>query len=224
VLPTYVIPALNLAVEPLAGSSASASLIPPFFTATEANRQLPPAFLADFHNLGAQTGAHWLPGRGLVILLRGGEQNPVVFAMSPSYSIIALGILLFVTWFIITRLTRRRAVVKNEVWAGGIPNLLPEMTYTATGFSNPVRVVFQAIFRPNIVEDTRETVAVHFRTAIRRRRDETHLVDRLFFHPVGASVNAAAKLLAGMHHGKLNAYVAYVIGFLILVLFLYRVT
>ncbi|HTS10328.1 MAG TPA: proton-conducting transporter membrane subunit, partial [Candidatus Eisenbacteria bacterium] len=205
VLPTYVIPALNLAVEPLAGSSASASLIPPFFTATEANRQLPPAFLADFHNLGAQTGAHWLPGRGLVILLRGGEQNPVVFAMSPSYSIIALGILLFVTWFIITRLTRRRAVVKNEVWAGGIPNLLPEMTYTATGFSNPVRVVFQAIFRPNIVEDTRETVAVHFRTAIRRRRDETHLVDRLFFHPVGASVNAAAKLLAGMHHGKLNA-------------------
>ncbi|HTS04244.1 MAG TPA: proton-conducting transporter membrane subunit [Candidatus Eisenbacteria bacterium] len=224
VLPTYVIPALNLAVEPLAGSSASASLIPPFFTATEANRQLPPAFVADFNNLGAQTGAHWLPGRGLVILLRGGEQNPVVFAMSPSYSIIALGILLFVTWFIITRLTRRRAVVKSEVWAGGIPNLLPEMTYTATGFSNPVRVVFQAIFRPNIVEDTRETVAVHFRTAIRRRRDETHLVDRLFFHPVGASVNAAAKLLAGMHHGKLNAYVAYVIGFLILVLFLYRVT
>jgi len=224
VLPTSVIPALNLAVEPLAGSSASASLIPPFFTATEANRQLPPAFLADFHNLGAQTGAHWLPGRGLVILLRGGEQNPVVFAMSPSYSIAALAVLLFATWFVTTRLTRRRVVVKNEVWAGGIPNLLPEMTYTATGFSNPVRVVFQAIFRPNIVEDTRETVAVHFRTAIRRRRDETHLIDRLFFHPVGTSVNAAAKLLAGMHHGKLNAYVAYVTGFLILILFLYRVT
>ncbi|MFZ0953700.1 MAG: hypothetical protein WAN17_15615, partial [Candidatus Sulfotelmatobacter sp.] len=97
------------------------------------------------------------------------------------------------------------------------------MTYTATGFSNPVRVVFQAIFRPNIVEDTRETVAVHFRTAIRRRRDETHLVDRLFFHPVGTIVNSVARLLAGMHHGRLNAYVAYVLGFLILILVLYRI-
>ncbi|MGB6802602.1 MAG: hypothetical protein WBE31_10060, partial [Candidatus Sulfotelmatobacter sp.] len=75
----------------------------------------------------------------------------------------------------------------------------------------------------NIVEDTRETVAVHFRTAIRRRRDETHLVDRLFFHPVGMIVNSVARLLAGMHHGRLNAYVAYVLGFLILILVLYRV-
>ena len=223
VLPTYVIPALNRAVEPLAGASAAASLIPPFFTATPANQQLPPAFLADFHNLGAQTGARWVPGRGLVVLLRGSEQNPVVFAMSPSYSVVALTILLLLSWFITTRLTRRRSLVKNEVWAGGIPTLLPEMTYTATGFSNPVRVVFQAIFRPNIVEDTRETVAVHFRTAIRRRRDETHLVDRLIFHPVGMIVNSVARLLAGMHHGRLNAYVAYVLGFLILILVLYRV-
>jgi len=223
VLPTYVIPALNRAVEPLAGASATASLVPPFFTATQANQQLPPAFLADFHNLGAQTGARWVPGRGLVILLRGSEQNPVVFAMSPSYSVVALVILLLIAWFVTSRLTRQRSVVKSEVWAGGIPNLLPEMTYTATGFSNPVRVVFQAIFRPNIVEDTRETVAVHFRTAIRRRRDETHLVDRLFFRPIGAIVNSVARLLAGMHHGRLNAYVGYVLGFLILILVLYRI-
>jgi hydrogenase-4 component B len=222
VLPTYVIPALDRAVEPLAGASATASLVPPFLTATQANQELPPAFLADFHNLGAQTGARWVPGRGLVILLRGSEQNPVVFAMSPSYSVVALVVLLLVAWFVTSRLTRRRSLVKNEVWAGGIPTLLPEMTYTATGFSNPVRVVFQAIFRPHIVEDTRETVAVHFRTAIRRRRDETHLVDRLFFHPVGTIVNSVARLLAGMHHGRLNAYVGYVLGFLILILFLYR--
>ena len=147
--------------------------------------QLPPAFLQDFHNLGAQTGAGRFPGRGLVILLRGSDQNPVVFAMSPSYSLVALAILLFLAWFVVGRLTRQRAVAKRELWAGGIPRLWPEMSYTATGFSNPVRVVFQAIFRPNIVEDTRETVGVHFRTAIRRRRDETHLVDRLFLQPLG---------------------------------------
>jgi hydrogenase-4 component B len=224
VLPTYVIPVLDRAVQPLAGASATAALVPPFFTATPQNQQLPPAFLQDFHNLGAQTGAGAIPGRGLVILLRGSDQNPVVFAMSPSYSLVALAILLFLAWFVVGRLTRQRAMAKRELWAGGIPRLLPEMSYTATGFSNPVRVVFQAIFRPNIVEDTRETVGVHFRTAIRRRRDETHLVDRLFLHPVGDAIGWVARSLATMHHGKLNAYVTYSLAFLVLILFLYRLT
>ncbi len=224
ILPTYVIPVLDRAVEPLAGASATAALVPPFFTATESNQQLPAAFLHEFHNLGAQTAAGAVPGRGLVVLLRGSEQNPVVFAMSPSYSLAALAILLLIAWFFVGRLTRRRAVARCEVWAGGIPRLLPEMTYTATGFSNPVRVVFQAIFRPNIVEDTRQTVAVHFRTAIRRRRDETHLVERVFFRPVGGALGWLARLLAGMHHGRLDAYVGYVVGFLIIILFLYRLT
>jgi hydrogenase-4 component B len=224
VLPTYVIPALNRAVGPLAGASATASLVPPFFHATPANQQLPTAFLEDFHNLGAQAGKSVFPGRGLVVLVRGSEQNPVIFAMSPSYGLIALALFLFVTWIVVTRSTRKRSLVRNELWAGGIPRLLPEMTYTATGFSNPVRVVFQAIFRPDIVEDTRDTVAVHFRTAILRRREETYLVDRLFFHPVGDAIGWLARLLAGMHHGRLNAYLAYTLAFFVLILLFFRLT
>jgi hydrogenase-4 component B len=222
VLPTYVIPALNYELQPLISPGTANALVPPFFTANSSNQQLPPAFLQDFHNLGAQTGSKLLPGRGLVILLRGSTENPVVFAMSPSYSLVALAIMLLLAWFVVTRLTRRRATARRELWAGGIPRLFPEMTYTATGFSNPVRVVFQAIFRPNITEDTRQTVAVHFRTAIRRRRDETHMVDRLFLQPVSEAMNGVARFLAGMHHGRLNAYVAYVLGFLLIILFLYR--
>lgn len=224
ILPTYVIPVLNQAVVPLAGASATNALVQPFFTATAQNRQLPASFLHDFHNIGAQTGKSLLPGRGLVVLLRGSEQNPVVFAMSTSYALAALAILLFVTWFVVTRLTRRRSAVRRPVWAGGIPRLLPQMTYTATGFSNPVRVVFQAIFKPNITEDTRQTVAVHFRTAIHRQREETHVIDRIFFHPVGETARWVARFLAGMHHGRLNAYVTYVLAFLLLILLLYRVT
>ncbi len=223
-LPTYVLPVLNQSVEPLAGASATTSLVQPFFTATAKNGQLPPAFLQDFHNIGAQSGKGLLPGRGLVLLLRGMKANPVVFAMSPSYSLAALAILLFLAWFFTTRFTRKRSLARRPLWAGGIPRLLPEMTYTATGFSNPVRVVFQAIFRPNITEDTRQTVAVHFRTAIHRQREETHVVDRIFLNPVGAAMRWIAGFLAGMHYGKLNAYVTYVLVFFLLVLLLYRVT
>ena len=223
-LPTYVVPALNHQLQPLIYGDTANGLVPPFFTANASNKQLPPAFLRDFHNLGAQSGQRLLPGRGLVILLRGSEQNPVIFAMSPSYSIAALAIMLFMTWLIVQRLTRDRVSVRRELWAGGIPRLFAQMTYTATGFSNPVRVVFQAVFRPNIAEDTRQTVAVHFRTAIHRRRDETHIVDRLFLHPIGHAITGVAALLAGMHHGRLNTYVVYVLGFLLLILFMYRAT
>jgi hydrogenase-4 component B len=224
VFPTYTIPVLDRAVEPLAGASATASLVPSFFTATPQNQQLPPAFLHDFHNLGAQVGSSILPGRGLVVLVRGGQQNPVIFTMSTFYGFVALAGFVLITWTVVTRATRKRRVTRNELWAGGIPHLLPEMSYTATGFSNPVRVIFQAIFRPNIVEDTRQTVAVHFRTAILRRREDTHLVDRLFFHPIGDAISWVARLLAGMHHGKLNAYVAYTLVFFLLVLLLYRIS
>lgn len=222
VLPTYIIPALTYELQPLVKAATADALVPPFFASHPAHSSLPAAFVADFHNLGAQVGQNLFPGRGWVLLLRGGRENPVVFAMSPSYGFFALAILLFLAWFVVTRCTAKRKVTRNELWAGGIPRLLPEMTYTATGFSNPVRVVFQAIFRPNIVEDTKETVAIHFRTAILRRRQETYLVDRVFFHPIGDGISWLARTLARMHRGRLNAYVAYTLGFLVIILLLYR--
>jgi len=222
VLPTYVIPELNQALAPVISPGSAAALVPPFFSSNLARRDLPPAFLADFQNLGAQVGQSVLPGRGLVILHRGGHENPVVFAMSPAYGFVALALFLFTAWFIVTRSTGNRCAARREVWAGGIPRLRPEMTYSATGFSNPVRVVFNAVFRPNLVEDTRQTVAVHFRTAIRRRQTSVYFADSMFFLPLGDAVIWLAKLFAGMHHGRLNAYIGYSLGFLLIILVVFR--
>jgi hydrogenase-4 component B len=224
VLPAYVIPMLNRTLAPIIDPRATAALVPPFFSGSPAHGELPADFVADFHNLGAQAGQNFLPGRGLVLLHRGGAENPVVFAMSPSYAFLALGAFLVLTWIVVTRTAARRSAIRRELWAGGIPRLLPEMTYTATGFSNPVRVVFQAIFRPGVIEDTRQTVAVHFRTAIHRQRKNTYPADGLFFYPLGDAVIWVARQFAGMHHGRLNAYVAYSLGFLLIVLVLFRVT
>jgi hypothetical protein len=57
------------------------------------------------------------------------------------------------------------------------------MTFTATGVLNPVRVIFDAVFQPTTVADTRETGAAHFRIAIRREKERVHLVERLVFKP-----------------------------------------
>ena len=218
-LPTYVIPALDRQLQPWTNVSATDALVPPFFAAAAGHGTLPPAFAAEFHDLGAQVGQSMLPGRGLVVLHRGGEANPVVFAMSTSYMLAALIVLLLLTWLVLRLwLTRRRRLARGERWDGGVRRLLPEMTYTATGFSNPVRVIFDAIFRPTTVEDTRETVAEHFRNAIRRERLTVHIVDRLAVRPARSALMGIARALAGMHNGHLNAYVAYVLLALALVL------
>jgi hydrogenase-4 component B len=219
VLPTYIIPVLGLALAPLAGGNAADALVPPFFASNSGHHSLPPAFAAEFHDLGAQVGQSLLPGRGLVVLHRGGHENPVVFAMSTSYMMVALIVLLVLTYLIVRLwLTRRRQLARRRRWDGGVMRLWPEMTYTATGFSNPVRVIFDAVFRPTTVADTRETVAEHFRIAIRREKERVHLVEKLIFKPTREAAFWCAALLAAMHHGRFNAYAAYALLSLLIVL------
>ena len=219
VLPTYVISALDGATHQLVAASATDALVPPFFAAAPGHDALPAAFVAEFHDLGAQVGDAIAPGRGLVVLHRGGEANPVVFAMSTTYMLVTLLGLLLLVWAVVRLwLTRSRRLTRRERWDGGMRRLLPEMTYTATGFSNPVRVIFDAIFRPTTVEDTSETVAAHFRTAIRREHNSVHVVDRLVNQPAMNTMLTLARAFATLHHGRINAYAAYVLLTLVCVL------
>jgi hydrogenase-4 component B len=225
VLPTYVISALDGPVQRLTGTSSAGALAPSFFATSPQHAQLPPAFVSDFHNLGAQIGRNILPGPGLVVLHRGAARNPVVFAMSTSYMAVVL-LLLALAAFLVTRklLARRRNAVRKAVWAGGSRQLLPELTYTATGFSSPVRVTFNAVFNPTEIEDSSEMVGKHFRMAIRKQVEEVHVLDRWFYRPVDSAVTWIAAALARMHHGRLNAYVAYVLLALIAVLLFGRLS
>jgi hydrogenase-4 component B len=212
ILPTYVIPVVNRTVAPLVHTSGAVdALVPPFFTVGKSNDRLSEGFVSDFHNLGAQVGRSLLPGRGLVVLHQGKEKNPVVFAMSTSYALIVLILLVGGTFVVTFCVTRKRKVRRQPAWDGGLRRLFPDMTYTATGFSNPVRVVFDAVFRPTTVEDIKETVADHFRTAIGGDRYEIHLVDRLVYRPTTRFMKWSADRLAAMHVGKINAYAVYVL-------------
>jgi hydrogenase-4 component B len=212
ILPTYVIPALGKAVSPLVHTDASAALVPPFFsTAMQQQENVPSKFVAEFHDLGAQVGGSILPGRGLVVLHRGAEANPVVFAMSTFYMLFALALILAVVYGAFQLLSRRRGLKRGAVWDGGLRHLRPQTTYTATGFSNPVRVIFEAILQPRAGEDSVEAVAQHFRTAIKRNHADAHIVDRLALEPLVLSLQWLASVARKMHVGNVNAYAAYVL-------------
>jgi hydrogenase-4 component B len=218
VLPTYVIPVLDEVVTPLTGTKAVDALVPPFFTVAKGDPEFSDAFVSEFHDIGAQTGRNIIPGRGLVVLHRGTERNPVVFAMSTSYTLVILTLLLGGTFILIRILTKSRTVTRKPVWDGGVRRLMPEMTYTATGFSNPVRVIFEAIFRPSTLDERKETIAEHFRTAINNERKEVHIVDRSVFQPIVKWIQSMATLLGRMHTGSVNIYATYVVISLVIVL------
>jgi hydrogenase-4 component B len=218
VLPTYVIPVLDKVVAPLTGTKAVDALVPPFFAGSPQPEELSPEFAAEFRDLGAQIGREVLPGRGLVVLHRGTERNPVVFAMSTSYTLVMLVLLLSGTFILIRILTKSRTVTRRPAWDGGVRRLMPEMTYTATGFSNPVRVIFEAIFRPSTLDESKETIAEHFRTAIRNEHKEVHIVDRSVFQPIVRGIQSIALLLGRMHTGSVNIYAAYILMSLAIIL------
>jgi hydrogenase-4 component B len=179
---------------------------------------IPQAFVAEFHDLGAQVGRDALPGRGLVVLHRGGERNPVVFAMSTSYTLVAFAVILALTYVVSRFLSGLRTVRRGPAWDGGLRHLWPGITYTATGFSNPVRVIFDAVLRPATGQDSVEAVARHFRTAIKREHAEIHVVDRLVIEPLVASLRWLASVVRRMHVGHVNAYAAYVLLAMLFVL------
>ena len=68
------------------------ALVPPFFKPTAGPDPLPADFVATFHALGAQIGMG-VPGRGWVVMLRGGSANPVVFAMSTTYLLLIIALI-----------------------------------------------------------------------------------------------------------------------------------
>ncbi|MGH6818258.1 MAG: proton-conducting transporter membrane subunit [Methylovirgula sp.] len=219
VLPTYVIPVLDRASTPLTHASATTALVPPFFSETQQRREnLPPKFLAEFRKLGADVGSQLIPGRGLIVLHRGEERNPVVFAMSTSYMVVVLALLLALSFVAFRLLTRKRTLHRAAAWAGGLRRLTPGITYTASGFSNPVRVVFQAVLHPAAIEDNTEAVARHFRTAIRREYTDVHIVDRLLLGPLLHLLRQVASVVRKMHVGNVNAYAAYIFITLLIVL------
>ena len=218
IAPTYVIPVISRMIQPYVSASSTQALVPNFFHPKSLN----PGFVSTFHSLGAQVGRSILPGRGLVVLHQGLSRNPVVFAMSTSYGFLILLFLLGIAFGIVWIFTRQRKVSRKEVWAGGIRSLVPEMTYTASGFSNPVSVIFQGILHPTQTKETREEIAEHFRTAIRIEKPSIHLMDYWIITPFSQGLKFISMGLGKMHTGKLNAYAAYIFITLLILLFLAR--
>jgi hydrogenase-4 component B len=215
VLPTYIVAGLGRVVGTLGLHGGGAALVPPFYAP---GNTLPAGFVTSFHALGAQLGSSVLPPPGLVLMHRGGTASPVVFAAAPAYLDIALLLGLLILWLVVRAFTSARKLTRRRAWDGGLPELQPQLTYTATGFGNAARVIFSQVLAPNAAQVEEQTVARHFRASIKRTEHQPYVLDRWLFGPLMGCARGIAEAFAAMHHGRLNGYVAYALGALLLAL------
>jgi hydrogenase-4 component B len=212
ILATGVIPVLGKIAAPMTGVDATDALVPAFFGQVQG---VAAGVVHDLSALGAQLGRGLLPLRGLVVLHSDGARAPVVFAMSAALIFVVLAILLLLAWIAIRR-TRRHHAHRNIPWNAGLPRVRPEMTYTATTFAAPARVLFDAVFNPEVAREEQRQGA--FVTARRHEEVRVHLLDRLFVAPLAIAIPATARFLARMHHGKVTVYATYVLVAFVVVL------
>jgi hydrogenase-4 component B len=212
-LATAVIPLLGRLAAPVAGADPTATLVPAFFFEAPS---LAPSILTDLTGIGAQIGRGLLPLRGLVVLHSAGTATPVVFAMSTALSFAVIVVLLLIVWGLTRVLRRHRRLSRGTLWDAGLARLRPEMTYTATAFAAPVRVLFDGLLRPVVAEETERHGS--FVTAVRRRAVLIHVVDRLTLRPLIDFSRGVATLLSRIHRGRVTLYAGYVVATLVIAL------
>jgi hydrogenase-4 component B len=209
-LATAIIPLLGSFAGKLTGVDPTAGMVPAFFGHVQVLSQ---DVVAALTSLGAQLGRGLVPLRGLVVLHAGPGGDPVMYAMSTVLSFVVIAFLLIVVWAIARGVRRHRQIARRAPWDAGLARIRPEMTYTATTFAAPVRVLFHAVFDPEVSREEERQGA--FLTAMSHHEVRTHLVDRLLLNPFTTRMQATAAWLARLHHGKVTLYATYVLAALV---------
>ncbi|MCL4543901.1 MAG: hypothetical protein M1118_04765, partial [Chloroflexi bacterium] len=148
-LPTFILPVLNQVTTPLFGISVANAIVPPLFSGKAGAYQA-------LVGLGG-TLFRGLPVNGLV-LIASPKFNTIT---APSYLVLAELLLLALLLLALRAIRPQGRRRRGPVWAGGIPTFRANMQYTPQAYANPIRLIFQGIFRSRVQYEPRE-LAAHY--------------------------------------------------------------
>jgi formate hydrogenlyase subunit 3/multisubunit Na+/H+ antiporter MnhD subunit len=161
-----------------------------------------------------------LIGRGLV---EGGRIGDLfllapVSAARASYSPFAIAVvglaIAAIAFAIVRRAFRAGAVRRSAAWNCGMPPPTPRMQDTAEGFGQPIRQIFEPMFRMRRELPTAFDAAPRYKVTVE---------DPLWFalyRPIAAATEWAARLVGRMQRGRIAMYLLYSFLTLVALLFL----
>ena len=110
----------------------------------------------------------------------------------------------------------RRAT--GPTWDCGLRGLTPQMEYTATGFSKPIRMIFKALFRPRREVQREYDYSPYFAKTLRfESHIEEAFVTRLY-RPLNRGILRFSRRMRGLQAGSIQAYLIYIFITLVLLL------
>ena len=122
-----------------------------------------------------------------------------------------------VLWVLFARRSRTRIA---PTWDCGLRGLTPQMEYTATGFSKPLRMIFKALFRPRREVQREYDFSPYFATTLRFESHVEELFQTRIYRPLKWLVLRVSRRMRALQAGSLQAYLIYVFVTLLALLLL----
>jgi hydrogenase-4 component B len=121
----------------------------------------------------------------------------------------------FGLWLVFARNAKTR---RAPTWACGQRELTPQMEYTATGFSKPIRMIFKALFRPRRDVQREYDYSPHFATKLRFESHVEEVFVQRLYRPLQIVLLRASRRIRVLQAGSIHAYLLYIFVTLLLLL------
>lgn len=207
-LPTFVLSALDRVTTPLLGTSVINQVVPPLFSDA-------PGPYAPLAAIGGRL-FRGLPVNGLVIIAA-----PTLDTITaPTYLLLAEA--LFVGLVLVALRTLRPFGARRvgSVWAGGIPAFTNRMQYGALAYANPVRLIFNGLYRSRASLQPLSPAASHLDGRIEYTQEVPEPLERELYQPLLRAVDWVSRAAQRIQSGSVNRYVAYIFAIILIVLLL----
>src|ERR1035437_3536629 len=152
-----------------------------------------------------------------LVLSGGAAQGGTVSTLGITLMLLCLLPVPLMLWVLFARRSRTRIA---PTWDCGQRGLTPNMEYTATGFSKPLRMIFKALFRPRREVQREYDFSPYFTTNLRFESHVEELFQTRIYRPLRWLVLYGSRRLRALQAGSLQAYLIYIfITLLLLLLF-----
>ncbi|MFO1497729.1 MAG: hydrogenase 4 subunit B [Verrucomicrobiota bacterium] len=163
---------------------------------------------------GQRLSAQLSSGSGLVLA----GLTPQAGTVSPLGLLIGMISLLPIP-LLLWKLSGRRASTRvAATWDCGLRGLTPQMEYTATGFSKPIRMIFKALFRPRREVQREYDFSPYFARTLRFESQVEEIFQTRVYRPMHRLVLRTSRRLRGLQAGSIHAYLVYIFATLLALL------
>ena len=164
--------------------------------------------------IGRQISAQLSASNGLV-LANTTAQGGTVSMLGLTILGVSLLAVPFVLWLLFATRAKTR---RGPTWDCGLQGLTPQMEYTATGFSKPIRMIFRALFRPRREVQREYDFSPYFATNLRFESHVEEVFQTRIYRPLNRLVLRVSRRLRALQAGSIQAYLIYIFITLLLLL------